>query len=109
MIHNFKVSDVWDIDVEPLEPQTTKKINIFYLSVIAILILFLIFFLVNKPTLEELRNKQLKEANKLLNSYSLQKENVKKQLDWIDEYINKIKLCIDNNSNNWMLVACNIK
>lgn len=107
-MHNFKVNNVWDIEVEPLETQT-KKIDIFYISVITILTVFLIFFLVNKPTLEELRNKQLKEAKLLNTNINSLREIKKKELDNIDLYINKIKLCIDNNSNSWMLVACNLQ
>ena len=94
---------------EPINnSEENKKLNIVYYVVWIILLIVCLMFLLDKPTIEELRIEQKNKATALLkNNIDLYNRYMNKtqSLSW---EIQKIRVCIEKNSTKDLVFNCNI-
>ena len=102
-------------ELEPINPLEFKKDKIqIYLVIILWVLLFIVLclYITKEPKIQTINEQRLEIKNKAeaTLSWTLKaRDEYQKKVDALNWNTRVIQKCIDDNSNTWVLVDCNLK
>ena len=102
-------------ELEPINPLEFKKDKIqIYLVIILWVLLFIVLclYITKEPKIQTINEQRLEIKNKAeaTLSWTLKaRDDFQKKVDILNWSVRVIQKCIDDNSNTWVLVDCNLK